>query len=441
MLKKLLSRKSKDFSRCGLNILKRINEISNTPSVVALGRFASMGFSLLTLPIIARVIGPEGRGVTATVISILLITSILVGLGVPLVIRRKVSEGGVLKDILRTSRVFALLTVFPSLLCAFLSHILLLQSVSPSELMAFYLSMVLVPASVSWAQDVNVLISLQKYRRMAILGLLQSAVYFSVVLMMAIYGFLSTTAVIYAYLSGSLITCFIGLSWLSDRGGKIVDLSGLIKEGLSLIGGQLADVGARKFDQLITLPLLGANNAGLYSVATTISGLSVPLVQALSVATYAKVVGVGKDKTKENSSLIKQSILLSGLAAFFLGVFAPIAIPLVFGDDFSDALYPTIIALVGSVFLALNYTSSIALSAQGKGRAMTISQVTGMICMLVLIFPLGYFFNIEGVAVASVVGALVTAVMCVKSMNISALACIPTLGDMKTLINSLFGSK
>src|SRR5680860_505229 len=61
----------------------------NSPSIIALTRLIIQLTPLLTAPIVARELGPEGRGFYAACFAAMTLTPVALGLGLPLVTRRR----------------------------------------------------------------------------------------------------------------------------------------------------------------------------------------------------------------------------------------------------------------------------------------------------------------------------------------------------------------
>jgi len=131
----------------------------NPPIVMAFGRFGAMFLAVVSAPIIARALGPQGRGVTAAALAVFVVMPVLLGMGVPLAIGRRVSvQEGLREDLVRTGRAYAALTLVPAALTAIPIEALLLPGLGTAERFAYYLSVALVPLTVSWSIDANVLV-------------------------------------------------------------------------------------------------------------------------------------------------------------------------------------------------------------------------------------------------------------------------------------------
>lgn len=396
-----------------------------------------MVLSLISVPVVARALGPSGRGLSAAMLATISIVQVVAAMGVPLAVRRRVATGDRMADVMATSRVYALLTVFPVAILAFAVDRLLFAEYPLTARIAYYVSMVLVPLSVSWAADVSVLVAMREYGRMALLGMLQSLASFVLVVLIWTFGYLTVASVLYASAAGNVITFLVGIAWVRSTSGHVRGLRSLAREGASLVGGQMADIASKRVDQILVLPLLGATGAGLYSVAVTIASLSVPITQSLGAGAF-------NDLTRQNANatlrVVRYSSALSSVSAITLGFISYFFIPIIFGSDFGPAIPVAITALVGSTFVSVGFVCSMALAAQMKGRSMTIAQLVGAVVGLALIYPLGRAYGSVGAAAAMAAGALVAVVLLLRLLKIPIVRTIPTLRDLIDAIHLLVGS-
>lgn len=417
------------------NFFRRLQKLSNSSAMIAIGRFSSMILSLGTLPIIARELGPDGRGLSAAIVGVVTITPVILGLGVPLAARRQISAGASLADTVRTARLYSWLTMAPALMVAFPLALLIFPDANTPELIAYYIGMAAVPLSVSWATDVSVLVTGSEFRRMALLGLINSGGTFLVIMGVWLMGELSVASVIYASVVSNLVTFITGTIWVRTRGGRVSGFTTLVREGLSLTGGQMAEIASRRLDQIIALPLLGPTAAGLYSIAVTVGALSTPIAQSLAAASFND--SVRGDKAVLRSS-VKQAVALSVFSSLGLTVAAWIFIPVVFGEEFRASVPVAFIAILGSAFVFVGFQCSMILTAQQRGVRMTLAQVAGAIVSLGLITPLAGIWGPYGVAVATALGSAVAflVVLLQTGVGVGALLARPRdlLNGFKTLL-------
>ena len=112
---------------------------------------------------------------------------------------------------------------------------------------------------------------------------LQGLVSTSVIVALWLTGRIEVSSVLFAFLLGNITTYALGRWWVRGRGGRIRDAADIVKEGLHLAGGQIADVSSRRLDQVIALPLLGAHATGIYAVGATMASATAPVAQTLCV--------------------------------------------------------------------------------------------------------------------------------------------------------------
>lgn len=379
-------------------------EQSGSPSLIALGRYASIALSLLTVPIVARALGPEGRGISATMIAVVTIATVLMGLGVPLVLRRRVAEGEPLAITLSAGRLFALLTLVPSLALALVANLVLFRGSSSSDQLAFIISMCLVPLSVSWAQDVSVLVATRQFRRMAVLGILQAGTMFTAIVVLWLTANLTVAGVVYASALGNVVAFVVGVLWLRSGLGQFRLMRQVAKEGWTLIGAQLADVSTRRLDQVIALPLLGPVGAGLYSVAATVSSLSTPIAHATAAAMFRGMTGDEAAGDGSGARTMRYGFALGTLLVIPMAVASFVGIPLLFGEDYRDAIIPTVTLCAAVPATIATYCGATWMAAQKRGLKLTAIQIATVVAMaggfFILSIPLGVTGAALGVDIA-----------------------------------------
>ncbi|MFZ2174969.1 MAG: oligosaccharide flippase family protein [Rhodococcus sp. (in: high G+C Gram-positive bacteria)] len=402
------------------------SRLANSPSMIAIGRFITMFFSLATVPIVARALGPDGRGIAATMLAVLAITQVLLGLGIPLAVRRRVIVGDDRSDVMMTARLYAALTTIPALAVAFSIDVILFTEQTTTTRIAFYISMALIPLTVSWATDVSVLVATEEYLRMALLGIVQAGSSFLVVLAIWMIGKLDISSVIYATLAGNVVTFFVGLCWVGARGGRVRHFWSLAREGCSLVGGQMAGIATGRVDQIIVLPILGAGGAGIYSIALTLGSLPTPVAQAVGAGSFANF---SRGERQLVLKSIRHSAALCIVTAAILGVASYFLIPVVFGTAFADAIPAALIMVGGSIFTGVAFVASMALAAQRKGARMTTIQVGGVLVGLALLAPLAVTWGAVGAASAMTGGSAVTLILALHQLRISPLEALPRSSD------------
>ena len=81
-------------------------------------------------------------------------------------------------------------------------------------------------------------------------------------------------------------------------------------------------------------------------------------------------------------------------------IVTPIAIPLLFGEEFRDSIFISYILLIG--FLFLNFKIVLASVMQGFGKPIFVSysEIAGLIALLIIVYPLTSTYGLIGASSA-----------------------------------------
>lgn len=414
---------------------RRIQGLAHTPIMMVVGRFGAIAFAFVSVTVIARTLGPSGRGVTAGMLGVLTIAPIALGAGVPLAVRRRVTVGQSRASTMAAARMYCALTLVPAVLAGAGVDALLFQELAPAERLAFHLSMAAVPLGVSWAIDLNVLLAELDYLRVGVLSLIQPATNCFALLTLAGLSLLDTPSVLYATLAANVIAFVAGRLWVGGPTlGCVLGLWDLTREGTTLVGGRIAEVSSRRLDQVVALPLLGAPAAGIYSVAVTVASLSMPVSQSLGAAAFRDLV---TDNPHLLHRTIRQAFALAAMSAAALALVAYAAMPLAFGSDYAASRNVALLAILGSASANVGFVASMALAARQRGGIMTFGQVMGTVVGIALFFPLGSLQGAIGGAAAMTIGVFCGTATLLWALRLSPLACIPHPRDFAGALRTL----
>ena len=200
--------------------------------------------------------------------------------------------------------------------------------------------------------------------------------------------------------------------------------------------GTLAPVDSLQLDVLLTTALLGPTEAGLYFVATsagavvrtwgtTLGALSLPRVAASAT---------NEDALAVMSLYVRTTMVLSGLFAGALFVFAGPLLSLVYGAEYVQAEILVRILVVGMLAASLRYVLGDGLRGMGRHARATQAEMLGWLvggATLLVLLPL---WGVNGVAVAVSASYLTTlVVMLGYSARLGvrpARLLVPTLNDV-----------
>ncbi|MGX7724527.1 oligosaccharide flippase family protein [Rhodococcus sp. 5G237] len=411
---------------------------TNSVSLIALSRIVAMFLTLITAPVIARALGPEGRGEAATALAAFALVPILVSLGVPLEVRRA-SVKGDWSRIIRASRDLSVMMFVPSGLIAFLLSVFIFRSMSSEAALVAFTGALCAPLTVSWLCDQSALIALSRYRAVAAIQVAQSIVYVLLVALAFAFSVLSVPVVLCANILGSLVTCGLGIyltrvTFLGPRASRRSLLAG----GIKYAGSGIAEAASNRLDQLLVLPLIGAYGAGLYSVAVTISSIPLSVGHALGAHFFNESA---KAEAKDLSGLsgfgLRSGFLASFMVSLSLGVLSPFVVPLVFGAEFSGSIPVVVVSLIGSVAMTTAYVGSMMLAARGRGGMMTSSQVVSLVVGLCGLYLLAPRLGAPGVAFASTIAYFSLLVIVLLALRIRGSDLLLRRSDFVQLVRVL----
>lgn len=384
-----------------------------TVAGLATSGYLTVAAGMVTGPILARSLGPGGRGEVAAAAVYSTLAALVLCLGVPNACAFFLGEGreqagALLGAILR----LATALLVPSLAVGVLLVLGPVRSFSSAGKAAIIISVGFVPIALIQLSVEGML------RARGLLGVLARTRLFAVgvpaflVVILWVFGLLSVGSVVAATLAGS-ITAFVYTSLrFSTRPSRPARLLPLLSYGGRSIVGLVAISASAGLDQAIIGPVLGARELGIYSIAVTVSGLPLLLPSSIASRAYGEVLAAAeKDRSLTAARYIRLSLLVTAIAVAPLVIIIPFAIPLVYGPAFRGAVAPSVALLVATVAIGALVPMDGVLAAIGRpgmgSLAQAVGTVVGVVLLAVLIKPFGIF----GAAVATSVDFMVSAIV------------------------------
>lgn len=158
-----------------------------------------------------------------------------------------------------------------------------------------------------------------------------------------------------------------------------------------------------RVDRLLIGALVGNRDVGLYVVAVSLAELAVVIPTAISQVTFARVAV--SDRSSQGplaGSLIAVTVVVSCITATALWIAMPTIIPLLFGDQYAEALGPGRILLVGAVLTSVWRVAGTSLLAVGSFRSYLAAAMSALIVTIAIGIPLILRRGALGAAATSV---------------------------------------
>ncbi len=368
-------------------LLGLVGQLSSVNLVIAF-------LGLLTGPLLARALGPSGRGDLAAILVPLGLMSQVAGLGLGTFAIREAALGR------RTSHLVG--SLGPIVLAIGLVSVVsgpFLAGLIAGGRETVYLFLVVgfctVPLGLFSDLLASIAVGSERWRTYIAVRFIPPLVMVAGIVVLFVVDRLTVASAAVVSLVAGLASVLPLLPLLRD--GRPRFLGGLAREGLRFGGkawiGGLGLAANVRLDQLLMTRLVAPRELGLYVVAVTSAGfLLIPMLGALGVGGLARF-------TYGERGLIAQVLRVSLLGAILVGVILamtlPALIPLVFGGDFRDAVVVSWVLLAANVPLAGANVLGTALTSCGRPGLASASQILALAItipgLIVLLPILGAF--------------------------------------------------
>lgn len=219
-----------------------------------------------------------------------------------------------------------------------------------------------------------------------------------------------TTAAVMFWSGGALAASLLSL-WLLGRPAlRLPDLlridrpslRGQVRFGLQGQVGNLVQLLNYRLDQYIVLWLVNAAGVGIYAVGVSISQSIWFLANAVATVLLPRLtVADEADAARLTPLLCRNTLLVSALGALAIAVASPWLLEPIFGSDFGPSLEPLLWLLPGTVLLAGSKILTSYIFSQGRPLTNSLITVASLVVTIVADFALIPPFGVTGAAVAS----------------------------------------
>nr|WP_269204192.1 polysaccharide biosynthesis C-terminal domain-containing protein [Motilibacter rhizosphaerae] len=371
-----------------------------------------LAVNLATGVLVARSIGPGGRGDLAVLATLTQFTGWIAALGtnegVAFLASKREED---IPRIVGTALAFLAGLGLVGVVLAELALPLVLHAQHQSVIDTgrwFVLSVVLVLAT---SQLQSLLGGSHDFAGMNVLRVLQPTGYLVGLVVLALTVRLTVDEVLLASIASSVLALgVVGARFLRRVGvarpSREVARAALafgIKVQGSLFGGLVNG----RLDLLMMPAFLSVATVGLYSVATNTAGILFALVGVLGQVVFPAAARRGG---AEGMRLVVRAgritVGTAGAVALVLGVLAPWLLPLVYGDAFRGSAVPLQIMLPGVVLAATSQVLDAGLQATGRPGAASICQLWGLVVTVVGLSVSLEPFGMDGAATVTTLSYL-----------------------------------
>jgi O-antigen/teichoic acid export membrane protein len=347
-------------------------------------------FGLLTGPLLAHALGPEGRGMYAAVAAPLSLAPAVLGFGLPTFVTRESAMG------VRPGRILG--SVGPFLLLAGALGMLL----APFAADAFgrgrsavhdplLIGLLLTPIVLLSVVSFGLANGAQNWRIVTFARLAPAVIGLTGIAGLSLLGTLTVRNAAAVLIVGS-VSGLLPAVLLLARGGRVRFESSLATKAVRFAPAawlwQLGSLTNARLDQVLMISLSSTRQLGLYAVAVTIGGLCTTFVGAVGTVLLPRMVA------GDAALLIRAfrlTVTLTVFGTLALALVTPVLLPLMFGSGFFDAVPMALILLAAGVPAAGSAVLLSALFAGGAPRWAAYGEATGLLVTvgaLLLLLPL-----------------------------------------------------
>jgi O-antigen/teichoic acid export membrane protein len=379
---------------------------SDAALAVATG-LAIQAVIIITGTLVARMLGPDGRGYLAALILWPWAITLFGNLGVPSAItyciaRDPSSSRAVARWGLGLALPQALvLTALQAL------WLLVILDGDPAQVRtAGWLTLALVPALLAQQYGLGLLQGHLRLRLFNGLRFLPWALYALGVAALFAVGedaIVPIIAVLLAAFWVSGTACLVsGLRFSRGEKAPSVDRRFLVSFGLRGLGTSFSAVNVFRPDQVVLALFLAPADLGLYVVGLAFTNLPYFIAKSVGLITFPWVAS-RTEQADARRTMWSLTWLTTGIAAVLVAGLAAVAhwlVPLFFGNDFSDAVTVTYIVLPGMIFLSARRVLAEGLKGRGYPLAGTLGELLSLAWVAVALAVLVPLWDIYGAAIA-----------------------------------------
>ena len=381
----------------------------SSASLTLATRLLAFGFSGATNIILARSLGPEGRGIYAVAVMTSAIISLLAQLGVgPANVYHLSKKLIDLDELIGHSTSLALLLGTSCFLIVLGSVV----ATGSSKVLGVGSTFVVVataavPFMLLTAFMQSLLQGGQRFVHFNVVILIQyAAPTFTLITMLLIFRD-RTLGAVTSWTVSSAVTALcatysvVPLTRLSLRLHRAT-LRSLLRFGLISYLGNVTSFVNYRFDVLIVNLFSGARQVGLYSVGTSLAEVVWFITNAAAVVLAPRVASADASEADRLTEAVARVVgLLTVSAAILLAIFAPLIVVLFFGSAFAESAWAVWLLLPGIVTFSISRILSMYLLGRNRLKVDLAAASVGLVVTLALDFALIPHFGFRGAAVAS----------------------------------------
>lgn len=377
-------------------------------AALMLANLATVALGFITGVITARALGPSGRGDLAVVLfwpSAL--TSLLdapIMESVAIRTARDPDRGALSAG----SGLFV--AIAGSIVAGAIGWIvmpLLLRESQQGLLTLARVALLFVPCSLLSSVPLGFLLGRQRYRAVALIRVGNVLLYGASLATLLVLDVATVTAVMWLTVAARLIpliACAAPKLRVTKAWPGRDEIAGHVREAGSIQGARTAFVLSSSQDRVLANWTLTQTSIGHWQVVAALVSVMPFVSQAVSQKLLANVAKHESGSSPAVYAAYVRAVVVTAGVAGLTMLFTPVLVPALYGEEFAAAVWPSIIAALGTIASAGTLVLQVAGRAARRTRETIESEVLASAAMAAAAIPLTSAFGIVGLASALLLG-------------------------------------
>ncbi|MEX0785297.1 MAG: flippase [Dehalococcoidia bacterium] len=369
---------------------------------------AALAFGVAVL--VARALGPEGRGVYALFLLSASIAQAVLSLGMGVAAVYELGKRtATLSRVAANAHQITLLSALVSGVLVLLAWPLLGETLRDHDV-PYWIFVFAVPLFVSYGLLTTLLQGVSRFVAMNTVIIVQPLVLLALLATGVAAGDVDTTDALVFWSIATLVAIALAIVLLGRPALRLSELLRIdwpslrrqLSFGLRGQVGNLMQLLNYRLDQFVVLLFVSTAGVGIYAVAVTISQTIWFIPNAVAAVLLPRLTATDESDAARTTPLVcRNTLLVSAIVALGVGVVSPWFVEAFFGGEFSGALEPLLWLLPGAVALSGSKILTSYILSQGRPLTNSMITVASLVVTIVADFALIPPFGITGAAIAS----------------------------------------
>lgn len=383
------------------------------------GQWLVILLTLLVHIVVARLAGPEGKGLYTLLVMTGSLITLIINLGLSRAAIYYIGNGSYsIQQILNHVWSLTLLIGGTAALLTFIALTFMKQPVIDEIPNVYLLAIALnVPFLLSNLAISNIFIALERFmwaNLVPALNALLNLLLVATLMFLDIGNWALVLAIVIASITSSLV------GWITIRKLigplrfelKVPIVKALLSYGIRAYSFAITSFLNLRLDQFIIGLMLNISQLGIYSAAVAISELSSKISRAITTVLFTRVSASTSDEANQLTGRVSRlSLAITFLFCVATALGGEYIIRIAFTDEFAMAYLPLLLLLPGILCFNLSQILSTDLAGRGKPEIGTYATLIGLIVTVIGNFILTPIYGIAGAAITASMAYFVAAVV------------------------------